>query len=283
MPAIQGKYWCFTLNNYTEDEVREFEALLDERPGIDYLVVGVEQGEKEGTPHLQGFVAFSKKVTANKAKKIIGPRCHIERAKGTPVQAAEYCKKDGQFVESGVCPKGKGSRSDLVEIATKIKSGCGLRKIAEEHPASFMRYSTGIARLVSYSPVQRSEPPVIWVFWGKTGTGKTRRVYEFVDTNQLWKHPGDRWFDGYDQHPAVLFDDFCGSWFKLTYLLKLIDRYTMQVPVKGAYAWWNPKTIYFTSNQHPKDWYNNANEEHVNALMRRLNEFGTIQECTGYP
>lgn len=282
MPLVQGKHWCFTLNNYTEDEVQQLEALANERPGIEYIVIGVEEGE-QGTPHLQGFVSFAKRTANTKVKKILGRRCHIERAKGSPKQASDYCKKDGKFIEFGVLPKGQGSRTDLVEIAKKIKAGTSMRKLAEEHPASFIRYSTGIARLQSYSPVQRSEPPVIWVFWGKTGTGKTRRVYEFVDTNELWKHPGDRWFDGYDGHPAVLFDDFCGSWFKLTYLLKLIDRYTMMVPIKGAYACWNPKTIYFTSNQHPEKWYNNASEEHVNALMRRLNEFGTIQECVSYP
>lgn len=280
MPALQGRYWCFTLNNYTEDEVIAIQDIVEERSkyAVTYIVVGVEVG-KEGTEHLQGFVAFDKKVTQSKVKKIIGRRAHLERAQGTPVQAAEYCKKDGKFVESGVCPKGKGARSDLIEIAEKVKSGVGLRKIAEEHPASFMRYSTGIARLVSYSVVQRKQPPTIWVFWGKTGTGKTRRVHEFVDPQQLWIHPGDRWFDGYDKHPAVLFDDFCGSWFKLTYLLKLIDRYPMQVPIKGAYTWWAPMTIYFTANHHPKEWYTSASEEHQAALMRRINEFGTVEEC----
>ena len=282
MPSIQGKHWCFTLNNYTEDEVHALEALVEERPGINYIVIGVEVGQ-EGTEHLQGFVSFEKKVSQSRAKKIIGRRAHLERAKGSPLQAAEYCKKDGKFVESGTCPKGQGARSDLIEIAEKVKQGCSVRDIAQQHPGSFIRYSTGIARLFSFSPPERQQPPAVWVFWGKTGSGKTRRVHEFVAREQLWIHPGDRWFDGYDRHPAVLFDDFCGSWFKLTYLLKLIDRYPFQVPIKGAYTWWVPKTIYFTSNIHPKDWYQNANDEHVNALMRRLNEFGTIKECKGYP
>ena len=284
MPSVQGRYWCWTLNNYTEDEVESIQKIIENREAykVTYIVVGVEVAES-GTEHLQGFIVFDRKITAKKAKEVLGKRIHIERAQGSPQQAAEYCKKDGKFVESGVCPKGKGARTDLVEIANKIKSGCSLRKIAEDHPGSFIRYSTGIARLLSYTPIIRSEPPTIWVFWGKTGTGKTRRVHEFVAREQLWIHPGDRWFDGYDNHPAVLFDDFCGSWFKLTYLLKLLDRYPFQVPIKGAYCWWGPKTIYFTSNQHPKEWYQNAGEEHVNALMRRLNEFGTIQECTSYP
>lgn len=135
-------------------------------------------------------------------------------------------------------------------------------------------------RLRMFHRPERPAPPQIWTFWGKTGTGKTRRVWEFANVDELWVHPGDRWFDGYDSQRAVLFDDFDGSWFKLSYLLKLLDRYMMQVPVKGGYVWWNPKTIYLTSNINPKDWYPQANEEHKAALKRRLTEFGHIQECT---
>ena len=132
MPTIQSKHWCFTLNNYTADEVQELEALVEERPGIVYIVIGVEESE-EGTPHLQGFVSFEKRTANTKVKKILGRRCHIERAKGSPQQASDYCKKDGKFVESGVCPKGQGSRSDLRDIAKKIKEGTSMRKLAEEH------------------------------------------------------------------------------------------------------------------------------------------------------
>lgn len=39
-------------------------------------------------------------------------------------------------------------------------------------------------------------------------------------------------------------------------LLKLIDdHYCRGAPTKGSHAWFNPKTIYITSNLHPKDWY----------------------------
>lgn len=66
------------------------------------------------------------------------------------------------------------------------------------------------------------------------------------------------------------FDDFGGSEFKLTYLLKLMDRYPMRVPVKGSFVNWVPKKIYITSNYSPKEWFPNAKDEHVKALFRRF-------------
>lgn len=52
----QGKNWCFTINNWTEEE---FQLLQDIE--VQYLVVGKEVGENL-TPHLQGYVQLKKKL-----------------------------------------------------------------------------------------------------------------------------------------------------------------------------------------------------------------------------
>lgn len=272
MPTTQAKHWCYTINNYTDDDVKR---LSERREDVTYHIFGYEMGDS-GTKHLQGFISFRKRKSFGPTKEILGGKAHLEPAKGTPAQAAEYCKKDGDYVEYGELPGGKGSRTDLREVAEKIKNGVSFRSIAEDHPTTVLRYGSGVLRLKNFYRPKNREAPEIHVFWGPTGSGKTKRVWEFTKHDELWVHPGDRWFDGYDGHLAVLFDDFDGGWFKLTYLLKLLDRYIFQVPVKGGYVWWYPKQIYITSNLHPKDWYNNTNKEHVSALLRRLNEFGEI-------
>lgn len=282
MPSRQARHWVFTLNNYTDDDEERLCTLGEQRQSdCVYLVFGRETGES-GTKHLQGYAAFSKRKALGTIKTIISPRAHLEPAQGNPTQASDYCKKDGDYEEFGVLPGGQGKRSDLMQVAKACKEGRSFRSIAEDHPAAVLRYGSGVLRLRQlYRPI-RTTPPEIWVLWGKTGTGKTRRIWEYADTDEMWVHPGDRWFDGYDGHRAVLFDDFDGGWFKLTYLLKLIDRYVFQVPVKGGYTWWAPSIIYFTSNIEPKNWYPNALQEHQNALLRRLRDFGTIQECRNY-
>lgn len=278
MPAQQAKHWCFTINNYDEsllDGLGQLGGRLQEYDGL-YLVYGKETGSQKETPHLQGYIAFSKRRTLSSVKKCLGGKAHLEPMRGTPKQASDYCKKDDDFSEFGTLPEGRGSRSDLRAVVLKVQEGASMRAIAEEHPETLVRYGGGVLRLKRLFPQTRDWQPQIWVFWGKTGSGKTRRVFEFTRDQELWVHPGERWFDGYDGHSAVLFDDFDGGWFKLSYLLRLLDRYPMRVPVKGDYVCWVPKTIYITSNIDPKSWYENAHEEHKNALKRRLNEFGTV-------
>lgn len=274
-----AKHWCFTLNNPTDLERDTLEAIGNELPSpFVYLVYGNEVGES-GTHHLQGFLSLSARKTLAWVKNAVSEKAHFEAAKGTPKQASTYCKKDNDFKEFGVLPKGKGARTDIKACVDAITKGETLREITKNHPEIILRYGSGVLRLRQHFRPTRDGPPQIWVFWGPTGTGKTRRVWEFTDPEKLWVHPGQQWFDGYDGHEAVLFDDFDGGWFKLSYLLKLLDRYVMPVPVKGAQTWWCPKTIYITSNIEPKLWYPQANQNHKDALMRRLTEFGTIEHC----
>jgi hypothetical protein len=275
----QGKHWCFTLNNFSEEEHKQLTE-LGSHDNVQYLILGKETGES-GTPHIQGFISLKKKKRFNWIKEAIGTRAHIEIAKGSPKQNRDYCSKDGAYEEYGEVPRGQGNRSDLEIAANLVRSGKRLREIAEEAPSAFIRYGSGISRLQFYHrPNRRCATPDIQTFWGPTGTGKTRRVWEFANPDELWISPGGSWFDGYDGHRAVLFDDFDGGWFKITYLLKLLDRYVMPIPIKGGHTWWYPDVIYITTNIEPKDWYPQAKSEHQKALLRRLTEFGKIHHLT---
>ncbi len=277
----QGKNWCFTLNNYgTDDEDHIKDAAANQ--GVRYFIFGREVAPS-GTKHLQGYIQFVRRCVLSRVKRVVGDRAHVELSRGTPKQAADYCKKDGDYCEAGEIAQGQGARTDLAQVAEACKAGESFAQIAERFPSAALRYGNGIQRLRQLCRPSRTTPPQIWVFWGATGSGKTRRVWQYADKEQLWLHPGGSWFDGYDGHKAAVFDDFDGSWFKLSYLLRLLDRYIMMVPNKGGHAWWYPTTIYLTSNLEPKEWYPNAHAAHQAALMRRISEFGTIVHCTGYP
>lgn len=263
-----SKHWCFTLNNPTDDEIALYEAIGTEGVYSSYFVYGKEVGEN-GTPHLQCYVALKKRCSLRQFKDIFGDRVHAEAKRGTPYQAATYCKKDGTFREFGVPPKGQGSRSDLSLALASIKAGASRRVLLEEHTVAYSRAHRMLNDALLTFGQSRDWMPVTFVYWGETGIGKTRRAFdETLDTPYM--HSGGSWFDGYDGQEDVVFDDFGGSEFKLTYLLKLLDRYPMRVPVKGSFVQWVPKRIWITSNYSPHDWFPNAKDEHKKALLRRF-------------
>lgn len=267
-----AKNWCFTLNNFTQQDVealaQKATQLLESRSLL-YLVYGREVGEG-GTPHLQGFVAFTKRKTLAFVRQFTLLKAHCEPAKGTPNQAATYCKKDNNYTEFGQCPGGAGRRNDLAQLYELIRGGADAKTIADKFPSQYIRYRRSILETIAEQAPERDWESDVIVLWGRTGTGKTRKVFDSHESKDIYVHPGDSWFNGYEGQKVALFDDFNGSEFKLSYLLKLLDRYKMKVPVKGGYVQWTPKIIYITSNKDPAYWYSNAIPEHRDAMFRRI-------------
>jgi len=118
------------------------------------------------------------------------------------------------------------------------------------------------------------------VIWGKTGTGKTRYCHDvariFYDSD-VWIYPGRGWFDGYTGQQVAIFDDFYGD-VSIDVMLKVLDLYKLNVPVKGGFVAWNPKRIYITSNKSPTDWYNELNMNQLEALLRRFHKIEYVDE-----
>lgn len=68
MPKFKiGKRFCFTFNNYTEEEEKKLKEELEKN--AKYAVFGHEKGE-EGTKHLQGFVVWKTTRRPEGLKKI---------------------------------------------------------------------------------------------------------------------------------------------------------------------------------------------------------------------
>ncbi len=84
--------------------------------------------------------------------------------------------------------------------------------------------------------------------------------------NAYWKPVGE-WWDGYDGQEDVVMDDFYG-WLKWSFLLNLLDRYPMLVPIKGGTKEFVAKRVFITSNKKPEMWY--PNQIDIAPLVRRL-------------
>lgn len=274
----QGKYWCFTYNNPLVDGPDFLESLKAYFPKLTYVIF---QKEQITTPHFQGYLEYST-LTRMSALKRFHRGIHWERRRGTQQDAIDYCSRetykgedkgrvDGPWSWGTRAETHQGKRTDLANAIEALKEG-GIRKVLEETPEVLVRYSRGIQFLSGLTPPPK-DPPEVYLLFGPTNVGKTRRFYEHEPDG--WASPvtDGLWFDGYIGQEAALFDDFAGKYNKLglAQFLRVIDRYRVQLAIKGGFTWFTPKRIYITSNFHPLDWYDWAGrQQQYPALERRF-------------
>ena len=271
---MSAKHWCFTINNYTDEEYMNLLTLGSGIPSeqIKYLIIGKERGES-GTPHLQGYICLVKKKRLNPVKKIVGARAHLEVARGSPAQNVQYCSKEGDFVSFGHVPDGQGGHgsTDVFADVKELAETGNLDAIRERHYGTYLRYQSAIKRdIARYGRSKRDGAPEVLIYWGPTGTGKSRKAYE-ENPDAYWKPYGTKWFDSYDRESCVIIDEFVG-WLPITLCLRLCDRYPLNVETKGGSVNFVASRIIFTSNLPMEEWWPNARPEHLAAFKRRVTE-----------
>lgn len=263
-----SRTWVFTLNNPTEK--LDWEILKEKAK---YLVYQLEQGEKEETPHYQGYIEMSKVKRLTGMKKII-PKAHFEKRRGTRDEARNYCMKTDTRVEGpweyGEFKGKQGFRSDayrMKDIQDKLDKGATMKQISKDHFGEWTRHNKAFEKYQLIHAKKRDFKSEIYVAWGPRGTGKSRwcrdqtRDKPNVGDEAYWideaKGLSGEWWDGYGEHENqdVVFDEFHGGWMKYTRLLKATDENPMQVETKGGKVNFAPKRIFFTSNTDPGHWY----------------------------
>lgn len=269
------KQWCFTLNNPTIPK----ETLLEQLKGFcDYIVIGDEVGIN-GTPHFQGYMDITKKRRLNSVLLLFAPfKPHLEPKSphSTPFQAAEYCKKDAKYVESGISPKAgqkKNPSKSLNLMCEALKTGSNLEEAMAIDPATYVRNYRGLqeyqSRLIK---VPNMRPMECYFFYGPTGVGKSH--YVFDKWPDLYRKAIGKclWMDGLEPyHKVIFFDEFVGQYPRAD-LLMITDKYPCRVEVKGGYRQLCSELMVFASNKHPSTFYDawKGNEEHLRALARRF-------------
>jgi len=252
---------CWTLNNYNDADVAALRMYASE---CKYMVFGYEIAPTTGTPHLQGYTAWENPRSIDKFMKIfITKGVHIERTRGSPLQASDYCKEDGKFEEFGELPN-QGVRTDWIEAHDMLLKGEEITEVINLHPHLLpcQRALREFKNLL-LKPLHR-EVNVI-VLYGDSGTGKTRFAYDKYP--DLYSKPRGDWWDGYTGQKTILLDDYYG-YIPYCELLRVLDRYPYQVPFKGGFvqAQWN--TVIITSNKAPPLWYKDLGL--TPALRRRI-------------
>lgn len=262
---MRARSWCFTVNNFCAEEVKGLREVV-----CDYMIVGDEIGENE-TPHLQGYVRWKNPKEFDSVKNVLGERAHLEAAKGSPQQNIVYCSKEHILFELGERPM-MGRRSDIAAVQEVLADTGRIRDVVAI--ATSIQSIRCAEVLVKYIEPSRDWLPEVFWFHGPSGSGKTRTAFELC--SDPWVSAGSlRWFDGYDAHEDVIFDDFRADHCSFSILLRLLDRYAFRVEVKGGFRQFLARRIFITSPYSPlvMPW----GAEDSTQLVRRIAE---IREFT---
>jgi len=276
----QKKSFCFTLNNYSDEEYSHISSYLE--TVSDYYCIGKEIGS-EGTPHLQGYFSLKKRNSLVYLKNNVSSRAHFEPARGTGCDNRTYCSKGGDFIEHGVCPSRKRTRDELaVEFRTGLERGrSGIVEFADKNPGVYAwSGSTLLRNFVGRSGAEpRPDISVEWVY-GEPGIGKSRYAHERYP-NAYIKDPRTKWWNGYLLEKEVIIDDFAPGGIDINHLLRWFDRYKCYVEVKGDMVPLCASVFIVTSNFKPCDVFKVLKYKHMSdvvyedhpqlpALLRRI-------------
>lgn len=275
-PPRQGRYRnvVFTVNNWTTNT----QELIWRCPEASYLVMGEEIG-MSGTPHLQGYIEFKgRQLSWAQVQKHLGGHAWFQARKGTPEQAANYCKEDGKFAERGQLSK-PGAASVIEDAVAQLTDGVSLDEIVMTQPLLHHMYGRTLSRAEVI--VQRKKRRAwftrgIW-YWGPTGTGKSHKALENYDEKTHYIAPGDGgWFDGYAGQEVFIINEYRGSGINepdFTELLKMCSWEPHWLRRRGIEPIpFMAKTVIITSPFSPHEMFQSriGSTDSIDQLSRRF-------------
>lgn len=242
--------FCFTLNNPDDNGGESCKKFL--QSSTSYYVLGRERGDG-GTYHWQGYAELTRRTRATTVFKVCGWHCEARR--GTAQQAADYCKKDGDYEEAGIM-SAQGLRNDL-DATRRLCIDDGMRGVTRQCNLQQIRIAE---KFLTYNEPPRNFKPTVFYIWGESGVGKSRLARALCSDDTYTKNDTSQWWDGYDGHECLILDDFRDSWMPMTEILSILDRYEKQLPVKGGFRQLRASTIVITSVIDPDKLYANVYE-----------------------
>jgi hypothetical protein len=269
----------FTINNYTDDSVRSIQEYF-ESGNAKYVILGFEVAPTSGTPHIQGYIQFSKPTKVGPlAKKW---KAWFKRANGNDQENFNYCSKGGRFMEFGERRDTTGASSghlgglaeqDRWKRNIKLAKKGMLEELAEVDPEAFTRCHRTYKQIAVDYMVPPEDLPTLrnyWI-WGATGTGKSRSAREWCSENNftMFRKNRNKWWDGYQGQDVVIIDDWSPETECLgDYLKDWADHYSFTGETKGGNILARPKTFIVTSQFHPETCFRRV--ETTDAIKRRF-------------
>lgn len=281
----QGRYWLLTI------PIESWEPCLPE--GCAYVKGQGERGrgcvcgyteehctcpeDRKRYKHWQVLFVLDKKGSLATIRRMLGfDGFHGELTRSEA--ADEYVWKEDTRIP--------GSQFEFGEKKVRVNNKVDWDEIWELAKAGRIEEIPAGVRIRCYNTLEKislayAEPTAILrrcvVYWGKTGTGKTRRAWNEAGMGSYPKNPRTKWWDSYRGQKNVIIDEFRGG-IDITYFLQWTDRYPVLVERKGGGCPLEVESIWVTSNLHPKRWWPDMDPETLDALYRKVEIYEVVDE-----
>ncbi len=264
---------------------------------LQYLIVGMEISPTTGHPHGQGYLQLKSRARISTVKKMLNlPAVYLaQKSKHSSVQQCiDYVEKGPKgheedkkpakdIYEFGEAMMGQGARTDITAAVKIIKEGGSVADVCREAPTVFVKYPGGFIKLhavLKEEQIPKQRPVKVYLFYGKTGTGKTTTAMNYdsqpfsLKGYQLQK----QYFCSYKGEKTLVVDEFAHQC-KITFLLGILDVWKLELDIKYGSTWAEWETVFITTNlSYPDDFYPRALEEHRQALFRRITKAFCFEE-----
>ncbi len=164
----RNKNHCFTLNNYTDQDIEDIEKFHTNY--CQYMTYSKEVGES-GTPHLQGWFILKRESSMKSIKSVGLFKAHLEVMRGSPLENEDYINKQNTATVLGsqniIVPNLEAVMVTLLPYIEKMKkfiisdSPENLKKkleevkksilydIAIDYPIQYIRHRTGFIHFIN--------------------------------------------------------------------------------------------------------------------------------------
>lgn len=260
---VKSNHHCWTLNNYTDEEVIALKDSRNRDHRITYMLFGFEIGDK-GTPHLQGYTQFSTRVDFTVLHRICSRLSMRTETRGSSEDNEKYCKKDNNFFEDGeiksIGRKLKRPASQAFDlIRDDILSGASIAEIATNYPTEFIKHHAGIVKMAKilnteklvrfFGPFpeylyRRIAEPLHDFDWqrsvvvvGETGLCKTQFVLSLFENPLCVSNTEELKSFRRLEHDAIIFDDVSVAHWPRNSQLHIADvEVARGINVKGSHV-----------------------------------------------
>lgn len=258
---MKGRFWLLTIPH------ANFTPYLP--PGCVWIRGQLERGSSDSQYlHWQVVVGLGQQQRLPYLKRLFGDTCHAEPTRSEAADSYVWKEEtripNTQF-ELGRKPVRRNSAKDWSEIRDCAKAG----RIDDIPPDIFIHHYRSLRTISADYAKPVATERTVTVYWGPTGVGKSRKVWELAGYDAYPKCPNSKFWDGYRNHKNVVIDEFRGR-IDISHVLRWFDRYPVLVEIKGSATVLCAENIWITSNLDPRQWYPDLDELTVNALLRRL-------------